>query len=55
MGGGKGDVEGFVAVIKPGRIIFEVAGVEESVVRDAFSRAAAKLPFKSKVITKEEE
>lgn len=55
MGGGKGEVEGFVAVVRPGRIIFEVAGVEEELVRDAFNRAAAKLPFKTKVVTKEEE
>lgn len=55
MGGGKGDVQGFVAVVKPGRMIFEVAGVEEELVRDAFKRAAAKLPFKSKVVAREEE
>jgi large subunit ribosomal protein L16 len=55
MGGGKGDVQGFVAVVRPGRIIFEVAGVEEELVKDAFNRAAAKLPFKSKIVAREEE
>jgi len=54
MGGGKGDVEGYVAVVKPGKILFEVAGVTEELVDAAFSRAAAKLPFKTKVVSKEE-
>ena len=54
MGGGKGDVQGFVAVIKPGRILFEVSGVEDDVARTAFERAAAKLPVKTKVISKSE-
>jgi large subunit ribosomal protein L16 len=54
MGGGKGDVEGYVAVVKPGRILFEVAGADEKIVRDAFERAAAKLPIKTVFIKKEE-
>jgi large subunit ribosomal protein L16 len=54
MGSGKGDISHHVAVIKPGRVIFEVAGVEEEVVNDAFSRAMAKLPFKSKIVKREE-
>jgi len=54
MGGGKGDIDRYVCVVKPGRIIYEVAGVSEDLVMKAFSRAAAKLPFKTKVISKEE-
>jgi large subunit ribosomal protein L16 len=53
MGSGKGDVSHYVVVIKPGRILFEVAGVDEELVTQAFSRAMAKLPFKSKVVKKE--
>ncbi len=52
MGGGKGDVQGYVAVIKPGRIIFEVSGVDEGVAKMAFERASAKLPFKTKMVKK---
>jgi len=53
MGGGKGEVEGYVVVIKPGRIIFELAGVEEEIALGALKRAAAKLPFKTKFVKKE--
>lgn len=52
MGGGKGDVEGYVAVIRPGRIIFELAGVEEEIAFNALKRAGAKLPFKTKFVKK---
>lgn len=54
MGGGKGDVDRYVVVVTPGRILFEVAGVSEELVMKAFHRAAAKLPFKTKVIKREE-
>lgn len=54
MGGGKGDINRYVAVIRPGRVLFEVAGVSEELVMGAFARAAAKLPFKTKVISREE-
>jgi len=50
MGGGKGDISGYVAVIKPGRIIFEITGVEESVARKALEKAAYKLPFETKIV-----
>lgn len=50
MGGGKGPVDHYVAVIRPGRIIFELAGVEEKVAIEALERAAAKLPIKTKVV-----
>jgi large subunit ribosomal protein L16 len=53
MGSGKGDVSHHVAVIKPGRVIFEVAGVDEELVHNAFNRAMAKLPFKSKIIKRD--
>jgi large subunit ribosomal protein L16 len=52
MGGGKGDIKQYVAVITPGRIIFEVAGVSEDLVTEAFKKAAAKLPFKTKIVSR---
>ncbi|KIM07828.1 MAG: 50S ribosomal protein L16 [Sulfurovum sp. PC08-66] len=51
MGKGKGPVEKWVMNIKPGRIIFEMAGVEESLAREALTLACHKLPFKTKIIT----
>ncbi len=51
---GKGNPEGWVAVVKPGRIIFEVEGVSEEVARTALALAAAKLPIKSKFVRREE-
>lgn len=53
MGSGKGEVETYVAVVKPGLILFEVAGAEESVVREAFRKASAKLPIAVRIITRE--
>ncbi len=53
MGGGKGEVEGYVVVIKPGRIIFELAGVTAPIASEAFRLAGQKLPFKSKFIAKD--
>ncbi|MGB9706848.1 MAG: 50S ribosomal protein L16 [Microgenomates group bacterium] len=50
MGGGKGDVVGWVAVVTPGRIIFELAGVSREVAQEALKRAAAKLPVKTKFV-----
>ncbi len=47
MGKGKGNVEYWVAQIQPGRIMFEMEGVDESVAREAFDLAAAKLPFET--------
>lgn len=52
MGGGKGEIEGYVAVVKPGRIIFELAGVEKDIAIEAFRKAAQKLPIKTKIIFK---
>jgi len=50
MGGGKGPVDHYVAVVKPGRMIFELAGVEEKIALDALKRAAAKLPIRTRVV-----
>ncbi len=52
MGSGKGDIDHYVAVVKPGRILFEVAGIPDSEAQEALSRAGHKLPFKSVVIVK---
>jgi large subunit ribosomal protein L16 len=55
MGSGKGAVEGWVAVIKPGRMLFEIAGVPEKDARDAFRLAAAKLPLETRVLARDTE
>ena len=54
MGSGKGSPEYWVAVVKPGRVMFEIAGVAEDVAREALRLAANKLPIKCKFVTKEE-
>ncbi|MEK7550650.1 MAG: 50S ribosomal protein L16 [Patescibacteria group bacterium] len=54
MGGGKGDISTYVAVVRPGVILFEVAGAEKSIVVDAFNKASAKLPIATKIISREE-
>ena len=53
MGTGKGGVEGWVAVVKPGRVIFEVEGCTEQIAREAFHRAHHKLPIKTALIRRE--
>ncbi|KPJ70738.1 50S ribosomal protein L16 [Microgenomates bacterium DG_75] len=53
MGSGKGSVDHFVAVVTPGRIIFELAGVDEEIASEAIRLAGTKLPFKTKFIKKE--
>jgi len=50
MGKGKGNVEGWVAVVKPGKILFEVAGVNENIAMEALRYAASKLPITTKVV-----
>jgi large subunit ribosomal protein L16 len=50
MGKGKGAVEYYVAVVRPGRILFEMAGVKEELAREALTLAAAKLPIKTKFV-----
>ncbi len=52
MGSGKGAVEGYVAVVKPGRILFEMAGVPESVAREALWLAGHKLPVRTRFVTR---
>ncbi|GAA0503546.1 large subunit ribosomal protein L16 [Salinibacillus kushneri] len=54
MGSGKGAPEGWVAVVKPGKIMFEVAGVSEEVAREALRLASHKLPIKTKFVKREE-
>ena len=55
MGSGKGSPEYWVAVVKPGRVMFEIKGVDEEVAREAMRLAANKLPIKCKFVTKEEQ
>ena len=52
MGSGKGNPEYWVAVVKPGRVLFELSGVQETVAREAMLRAAHKLPIKTKFISR---
>ena len=54
MGSGKGAVDHYVAVIKPGRILFELAGVRPEVAHEALERAAQKLPIKCKIVPRED-
>ena len=54
MGKGKGAVDHWVAVVKPGRIMFELAGVPEDVAREALRLAAYKLPIRTQVISRED-
>lgn len=53
MGKGKGNPEGFVARIFPGRVLFEIAGVDEALAKEALENAAKKLPLKTKVVSVE--
>jgi large subunit ribosomal protein L16 len=53
MGSGKGSPEGWVAVVKPGRVMFELAGVNENLARDALRLAGQKLPVKTKIVKRE--
>ncbi len=55
MGSGKGNPEGWVAVVRPGRIMFELSGVPEQTAREAIRLAAHKLPIKSRFVMREEE
>jgi large subunit ribosomal protein L16 len=55
MGKGKGSPEGWVAVVRPGRIIFEMEGVTEDMAREALRLAAAKLPIRTKFVTRQDE
>ena len=52
LGSGKGSVEYWVAVVKPGRVMFEISGVPEEVAREALRLAGTKLPIKTKIVAK---
>jgi len=54
MGKGKGDVDHWVAVVKPGRMIFEISGVSEESARSAMRLASHKLPIQTRFVTREE-
>ncbi|NPA53591.1 MAG: 50S ribosomal protein L16 [Aquificae bacterium] len=55
MGKGKGDLDHFVAVVKPGHILFEISGVPQEVAEEAFRKAGYKLPIKTRVVKAREE
>lgn len=55
MGSGKGSPEGWVAVVRPGRILFEMAGVDEALAREAMRLAQHKLPIQTRFVTKKEQ
>src|SRR3989442_1486161 len=54
MGSGKGNIEGYVAVVRPGRIMFELAGVDEANAKEALTLARHKLPIKTKFVARAE-
>ncbi|MBP7119284.1 50S ribosomal protein L16 [Candidatus Woesebacteria bacterium] len=54
MGSGKGDIDRYVMVVRPGRIIYEIAGVSEEIARDAMGKATDKMPFKTSFIIDQE-
>ncbi len=53
LGAGKGDVKGYVAVVKPGRIIYEISGIPKDIAYRALEIAGSKLPFKTKIIERQ--
>jgi large subunit ribosomal protein L16 len=55
MGKGKGSVDHWVAVVKPGRILFEIAGVPDDVAREALRRASYKLPIRTQIVSREDQ
>jgi large subunit ribosomal protein L16 len=55
MGGGKGAPEDWVAVVRPGRVLYEISGVSEKVAREAFRLAGHKLPVRTRFVAREEE
>lgn len=55
QGGGKGPVEGWVAVVRPGRVMFEVGGVPAELAKSALARAAQKLPVQTRTVSREQE
>jgi large subunit ribosomal protein L16 len=55
MGHGKGDVKEFVVTVTPGRMIFEIGGVGDEIAREALRRAGHKMPFRTKIVSKDEQ
>jgi large subunit ribosomal protein L16 len=55
MGKGKGNPEGWVAVVKPGRVLFEIEGIDEKTARKAMDLAAAKLPIKTRFVARDQQ
>lgn len=55
MGSGKGEISTYVAVVRPGMVLFEVAGASREIVKDAFAKASAKLPIATKMVSREED
>jgi large subunit ribosomal protein L16 len=55
MGSGKGNPEGWVAVVRPGRVLFELSGVEEKVAREALRLAAQKLSISTKIVSRDDQ
>jgi large subunit ribosomal protein L16 len=53
MGKGKGDLQGYEAVVKPGRIIFEIDGVTDDIAKEALRKAGTKLPLKTKIVARD--
>lgn len=53
MGKGKGEVQGYVAVVKPGKVLFEISGVTEETAKEAFRKAGNKLPIPTKIVTRD--
>ena len=54
MGSGKGDIDRYVAVITPGRIIYEVSGAADDLILKALKNASVKMPFKTKIVSRED-
>ncbi len=54
MGSGKGDIQGYEVEVLPGRMLFEIDGVDESVAREAFRKASMKLPVKTKFVSRDQ-
>ena len=53
MGGGKGDIDRYVAVVTPGKIIYEITGVSEELAASSLKKAGSKMPFRTKIVSRE--
>jgi len=52
MGGGKGEVENYVALVRPGTVLFEISGSDDNILKEALKQASAKLPIKTRIVKK---